>query len=321
MSHHLSGPHLRSPAEDARLDLTDVFVFPAPAADRTVLVMDVNPDFGGFADAFHPGAVYRLNVDTDADDQADVAFSVVFSEPVDGAQTFTLYRATGDQARTQAAAGEALVADAPVSFGPQPQVVQAGGYRGFAGRRSDPFFADLDGILNQFQWTGTDALAGRDVFGIVLEVPNAELGEQPRIGVWARVSLDRDGELVSVDRGGQPSLTAFFNPEDAKDAYNTGEPADDWDSYAKSWAAVLEDTGGYSLDQAEQALRTVLPDVLRYDRGQPAGYPNGRTLTDDVLDARLAMLTNHQVPSDHIGPHTNLLWDFPYLGHPHRRSR
>jgi hypothetical protein len=54
MSHHLSGPNLRSPADDARLDLTDVYVFPAPAADRTVLVMNVNPDFGGFADAFHP---------------------------------------------------------------------------------------------------------------------------------------------------------------------------------------------------------------------------------------------------------------------------
>jgi Domain of unknown function (DUF4331) len=267
MSHHLSGPNLRSPAGDARLDLTDVFAFPAPGGYRTVLIMNVNPDFGGFADAFHPGAVYRIDVDTDADDRADVAFSIVFSDPADGAQTFTVYRATGEQARAPEAAGEGIITGAPVSFGPEPQVVQSGPYRGFAGRRSDPFFADLAGILDNFQWTGADALADRDVFGIVLELP-----------------------------------------------------ADDWDTYAKAWTAVLEHAGGYSVEEAEQALRTVLPDVLRYDRDRPAAYPNGRTLSDDVLDARLAMLTNGKVPGDHIGPHTDLLPDFPYLGNPHGRT-
>jgi hypothetical protein len=30
----------------------------------------------------------------------------------------------------------------------------------------------------------------------------------------------------------------------------------------------------------------VLPDILRYDRARPAGYPNGRLLTDNVFDAR-----------------------------------
>jgi hypothetical protein len=318
MSHHLSGPNLRSPAGDARLDLTDLFAFPAPGGYRTVLIMDINPDFGGFADAFHPDAVYRINVDTDADHRADVAFSMVFSEPADGAQSFTVYRATGDAARTHQATGEAIIVDAPVSFGAEPRVVQAGPYRGFAGRRSDPFFADLDGILDQFQWTGLDTMADKDVLAIALELPITDLGAAPAIGVWARVSLSRHGELVSVDRGGHPSLTAFFNPEEAKDAYNAGEPADDWDTYAKGWTAVLEHAGGYSVEDAEQVLHTVLPDILRYDRDHPAAYPNGRTLTDDVLDARLAMVTNGKIAGDHIGPHTDLLPDFPYLGHPHR---
>lgn len=280
MSHHLSGPNLRSPADDARLDLTDLFAFPAAGGYRTVLIMNLNPDFGGSADAFHPQAVYRINLDTDADNQADVAFSVVFSDPADGPQTFTVHRATGDQAHTQEATGEVIASDVPVSLGPEPQIVQAGPYRVFAGLRSDPFFADLDGLLNQFQWTGTDTMADKNVFGIALEVPITDLGAQPVVGVWARVSVWRDGELVSVDRGGHPSLTAFFNPE--------------------------------------EALRTVLPDVLRYDRDRPAAYPNGRALTDDVLDARLAMVTNGKVAGDQIGPHTDLLADFPYLGHPHR---
>jgi hypothetical protein len=219
MSHHLSGPRLHSPADDARLDLTGVFAFSAAGGYRTVLIMNVNPDFGAMADAFHPQAVYRVNVDTDGDHRADVAFSVVFSEPADGVQSCTVYRATGDAARAQEATGEAIISDAPVSLGPEPQVVRAGPYRGFAGRRSDPFFADLDGILNQFQWTGTDAMAAKDVFGIALELPITDLGAAPVIGVWAQVSGDRDGELVLVDRGGHPSLTAFFNAEEAKDAY------------------------------------------------------------------------------------------------------
>jgi hypothetical protein len=318
MSHHLSGPNLQSPAGDARLDLTDVFSFAAPEGDRCVLIMDANPDFGAQGDAFHPDAVYRINVDTDGDHRADLAFSFVFSPPRDGAQTVTVYRATGGQARAQEAAGEQLIVDAPVSFGAEPQVVEAGPYRFFAGVRSDPFFADIDGILQGFQWTGVDTLADKDVFAIALELPNAELGPEPVIGVWARVSLRRDGELVSIDRGAHPSLTAFFNAEDAKDAYNRREPADDWDSYREPWTAALQQTGGYSVEAAEQALRVVLPDVLRYDRSKPAAYPNGRTLTDDVISARLAMVTNGKITSDKISPHTDLLPSFPYLGTPHR---
>ena len=36
VSHHLSGPNLKSPAEDARLDLTDVFAFTVADGERTV---------------------------------------------------------------------------------------------------------------------------------------------------------------------------------------------------------------------------------------------------------------------------------------------
>lgn len=43
MSNHLSGKNLTFPADDARLDLTDVFAFRSPAdPGRTVLIMDSN---------------------------------------------------------------------------------------------------------------------------------------------------------------------------------------------------------------------------------------------------------------------------------------
>ncbi|MCD9194273.1 DUF4331 family protein [Streptomyces albireticuli] len=316
MSHHLSGPNLRSPMDDARLDLTDLFAFTVPGG-RTVLIMNVNPVAPTGGSAFHPDAVYRVDVDTDGDHRADVAFSFLFSAPRDGRQTATVYRATGAAAEAHEASGEKIVTDAPVSFGPEPVVVEAGPYTFSAGLRSDPFFADLDGIVKDFQWTGVDWGADKNVFGIVLEMPDDALGLGPAIGVWARVSLRQDGRLKSVDRGAHPSLTAYFNAEDVKDAYNEGEPAQDWDTYREPWSKVLQHTGGYDPRAAEEALRTILPDVLRYDRDRPAAYPNGRALTDDVTSARLAMISGGKVTGDHIGPHTDLLPSFPYLGTPH----
>ncbi|MFJ8477479.1 DUF4331 family protein [Kitasatospora sp. NPDC094011] len=316
MSHHLSGPDLRSPLGDARLDMTDLFAFAVPGG-RTVLILNVNPVAPTGGDAFHPDAVYRINVDTDGDHRADVAYSFVFSRPENGRQTVTVRRATGDQARAHEAAGQALFTDVPVNFGAEHPAVESGSYTFYAGFRSDPFFADLDGIVAKFQWTGVDWGADKNVFAIVLEVPDADLGPHPEIGVWGRVSLRQDGRLTSVDRGAHPSLTAYFNAEEVKDAYNAGEPADDWATYREPWSAVLTHFGDYAPQAAEQTLRTVLPDILRYDRSRPAAYPNGRTLTDDVTSARLTMLTGGKVPTDHIGPHTDLLPHFPYLGPPH----
>ncbi|MEU8712228.1 DUF4331 family protein [Streptomyces sp. NPDC048663] len=316
MSHHLSGPDLRPPMNDGRLDMTDLFAFTTDD-DRTTLIMNANPVAPTMGDAYHPDAVYRINVDTDGDHQADVAFSFVFGRPENGRQTFTLHRADGVQARAHAAGGRTIVSDGPVSFGQRPEIVTAGPYRVSVGLRSDPFFADLEGIGNDFTWTGKDWGADKNVFGIVLDMPSAELSPDPVIGVWGRVSVHHEGLLKSVDRGAHPSVTAYFNQEDAKDAYNEGEPARDWDTYLQPWSAVLAHTGQYSAEEAEATLRTILPDVLRYDRGRPARYPNGRTLTDDVETARIDMVSRGRVPHAGIPPHTDLLPEFPYLGTPH----
>ena len=65
-----------------------------------------------------------------------------------------------------------------------------------------------------------------------------------------------------------------------------------------------------------KAARTVLPDILRYDRSKPASYPNGRMLTDDVFSARFAFLTNGKAGSTGLRPHDDLQAEFPYLGPP-----
>jgi hypothetical protein len=63
---------------------------------------------------------------------------------------------------------------------------------------------------------------------------------------------------------------------------------------------------------------TLLPDLLPYDPTRPASYPlNGRTLTDDAADAFVTVVTNGKVTGDGIGPHGDLIAEFPYLGPPH----
>jgi hypothetical protein len=80
----------------------------------------------------------------------------------------------------------------------------------------------------------------------------------------------------------------------------------------------LEHTGGYAPNDAMGVARKLLPDILPYDPRRPASFPdNGRTLTDDVANAFLSILTNGRVTGDKVGPHGDLLDEFPHLGPPH----
>jgi hypothetical protein len=140
------------------------------------------------------------------------------------------------------------------------------------------------------------------------------LGDGP-IGVWATISLRRDGTLVQMDRGGHPTINPFINPDGEKDLYNSRQPADDVANYLGPWSKILEN-GGYTPEAARAAALQVLPDILRYDRTQPATYPNGRIPTDDVYSARFAWLSNGKIPPAGLKPHDDLQAQFPYLGPP-----
>ena len=335
MSNHFTGLRLGPPADDPRLDLTDLFAFQAPAdPTRTVLILNANTF--GVADAFHPDAVYRINIDNDRDAETDVAFSVVFDKPEDGRQRATVYMATGRDARRSEAVGSPIITNAEVSFGPEPKIVTAGARTFFAGSRSDPFFVDFAGILaafnwkdgknftdlkdvDPFPWTGNDTLAVYNAFGIVLELPTSELGPDPSLGIWGRASVHSNGTFDHVDRAGHPTIASFFNTDETKEQYNRTEPARDRELFLHQAIEILEHNGGYSAQQAEAVIDEagLLPDMLRYDPARPAKYPNGRTLSDHVVEARLAMISNNSVPSDGLRPHDDLLEDFPYLGTPH----
>jgi hypothetical protein len=322
MAHHYSGPDFSFPHGDPRVDHCDLFVFPAPEdATRSVVAIDVHPSFGinpeglTTTEPFAPEAMYELKVDTNGDGVAEVAFRIRFSE-TGGAQFATVRRVEGADAAGVGEGGEIVVANAPVSAGSEAQVTEAGEFRFFAGWRSDPFFFDAGGALNEFQFTGDDFFADKDVCSSVLEMSNEALGGS-NVAMWHRTLVPNGAGWMQVDRGARPSQTVFFNPGEEKAPYLAGEPSTD-DRFVDSFAHVLEHAGGYSPEEAKRVARTLLPDVLPYEPGRPAGYPeNGRTLTDDVGDHFLTVFTNGKVTGDGVGPHGDLLTEFPYLGPPH----
>ncbi len=115
--------------------------------------MNVHPDAPRHAAIFDPEASYELKFDPDGDADAEIAFHVQFSPAVEGRQVATVYRITGAAARDTGPLGEAPIRDAKVSFDGEAQVTTAGAYRFYAGLRSDPWFADVDGIFDNFQFT------------------------------------------------------------------------------------------------------------------------------------------------------------------------
>ncbi len=225
MSHHYSGPDWGFPRGDARLDLTDLYAFPKPGnADKSILIMNVHPSVRDFldredplgpttAEPFAPEALYELKIDTNGDAVADIAYRVRFSPSEGGAQTSTLRRVEGAPAAGTGDGGQVIIKEAPVSTGREARVTEAGGYRFFAGWRSDPFFFDRRGALNDLRFTGDDFFVDKNVRSIVLEVPNSALGPK-KVGLWHRTRAARAGagSRRSAARGPSNSSLCSVSP-------------------------------------------------------------------------------------------------------------
>src|SRR6516162_3212569 len=95
----------RPAAGRSTVDLCDLYAFQSPAdKNRTVIILNANPN----ADALHPDAIYRLNIDTDGDYLTDIAFSYVFSKPQNGRQTVSVFMAKGAESRSAEAVGKQI---------------------------------------------------------------------------------------------------------------------------------------------------------------------------------------------------------------------
>jgi Domain of unknown function (DUF4331) len=150
-----------------------------------------------------------------------------------------LRRAEGAQA-----AGNAE--GAPISMGPEARVTGAGDYRLFGGWRSDPFFFDTMGALNNLQCKGADFFADKDVCSIVLEVTNSALGPK-QIGLCHRTLDGVSGKWVQADRSAR-SLQALFLAGEANAAYLARQPADHA-HFVAVFAHSLDHSGGYTPEE------------------------------------------------------------------------
>jgi len=154
------------------------------------------------------------------------------------------------------------------------------------------------------------------VCSIAIELPNSALGAG-KVGLWARTLANQGGTWVQADRGARPQQTPFLSGE-VNAAYLAAEPDGD-ERFVAAFAHALEHAGGYTPEDARRVAGTLLPDILLYDPRHPASFPNnGRSLTDDVVDVFIPILTNGKVRGDKVGPHSDVLGVFPYVGAPHK---
>jgi hypothetical protein len=322
MSHHYPGPDFGFPHDDARLNFTDLYVFPNPSDNsKTILILNVHPSVGvnppgpTTSIPFAPDALYEVMIDTDGDNVVNIAYSVRVADAPGGGQVATLRRIDSARSDRTGNDGVVIVEGVPVTTGRDPKIVTAGDYRVAAGWRSDPFFFDAQGAINNFKFTGHDFFADKNIASIVLEVPNAKFGSA-NLRLWGRTVDGKSGSWVQADRGSHASQEPFLSPPEQL-AYITGEPAND-SRFVPLFAHALQHVGGYTPQGATQAANSLLPDVQPYQPGRPASYPtNGRALTDDASAHFLSVLTNGKVTEDGVHPHADLLAEFPFVGPPH----
>ncbi len=136
------------------------------------------------------------------------------------------------------------------------------------------------------------------------------------VGLWSRVLWLHDGVWHQVARLGLPLVNILFNAAADKDKFNRSEPAQQKGLFMENVVTQLVRMG-HSASSAQEIAQMFIPDILHYDSSSSQGFFNGRKLTDDVVDIVLNLVTAGKVTGDNVGPHSDYLATFPYLGQPH----
>ncbi|MFI9829928.1 DUF4331 domain-containing protein [Streptomyces sp. NPDC051913] len=213
---------------------------------------------------------------------------------------------------------------------------------------------------------GRDTLKGYNVNSIALQVPTdmiTESAEQPIVGIWSTTQRkNAQGYYSQVSRLGNPLVNEVVNPIEDKDKFNASAPWNDADFLdnvtnpelpklieaiykIKAPAEPRNDLvdvflkGVEGLNQPphvrpaeELRLNTSIkpthdPKRLGVLDGDNAGFPNGRRLSDDVLDAALQVVEGELVGSkndlgDAVDKNDKKFGkSFPYLANPTAGSR
>jgi hypothetical protein len=334
MSHHFNSPAAKA---DGRLNLTDLYVFPA-SEESTAFILNVGPDAGqnrSSPEAFHPNVTYDLNLDLNGDLREELRYRLKYSE--DG--SWNIHRQKGfDSPR-----GEIGESVASASRLEETVSIKDGG-RAWAGLIADPFVANVVGYFGFMESVASkkpdysffdepnNKFDGRDVMSIVLELPNELLGGASNsIRAWGTITgLEPGGEYQQVSRWGMP-LAAFMvarNPEDF-DIFNGAHPFErsfhEREQAVAYLTQVVATTTPISDPKtyAENVIDTyIVPIAMPYRIGTLAAFSmdgvNGRALSDNVYDVFMTQVTNRPI-SCRVDPQKPRLI-FPYANTPHRRA-
>ncbi|WP_171113209.1 MULTISPECIES: DUF4331 domain-containing protein [unclassified Streptomyces] len=176
---------------------------------------------------------------------------------------------------------------------------------------------------------GNDTLKGYNVNSIALQVPNhliQESADQPIVGIWSTTQRkNAQGHFRQVSRLGNPLVNEVVNPIEDKDTFNASGPWDDAQfldnvtnpELPKLIEAIykipapkeprndLVDVFLKGVQGLNQPPHVTPSEMLRLNTsikpaaepkrlgvldGDNAGFPNGRRLTDDVIDASLQVV-------------------------------
>ncbi|MDT0567473.1 DUF4331 domain-containing protein [Streptomyces sp. DSM 3412] len=213
---------------------------------------------------------------------------------------------------------------------------------------------------------GRDTLKGYNVNSIALQIPSEALvqsKDQPIVGIWSTTQREgADGQYHQVSRLGMPLVNEVVNPIGDKDKFNASSPVDDAQflknvtepELPKLIEAIykipapkeprndLVDVflkGVEGLNQPphvtpSEQLRlntsiepTAKPKRLGVLDGDNQGFPNGRRLTDDVIDIALQVVEGELVDApndlgDAVDKNDKKFGkSFPYVGLPTAGSR
>ena len=301
---------------------------------------------------FDPAIRYRFEIETTGDAKSDGAIDVRFSRRVavggsPQAQTATINLPNG-RTFTAPSTNSSNTADlAPtqvVTTDPQSNVSF------FAGLTDDPFFFDIPafgrfnasiraGAPNPGVFSrGRDTFAGYNTMAMALSLPISLIrGPANHIGVIIESQRrtpqfynSRTGEVTgagrwtNVDRMGIPAVNVVLIPFNQKNSHNAGSPVDD--ANRRFWPGILDTLQNfYRTDATSIAIFEELlvqrGDFLRLDLTVPntgtnpeAAFPNGRRLTDDVVDILNFLINNRQpLPDNANGNDVPLRSTFPFL--------
>ncbi len=348
----LGSDHADSPtnANDQAVDQGDTYLFINPSDNTKLVVIETVRGFIVPSEAvnfgfFDQSVRHRFNFETTGDARPDVTIDVTFSPRTAANQPqMATVNLPNNQRFTAPTTVPTLAATPP---DPVVTIDPTSGVGFFAGVSDDPFFFDITGFA-RFRASvlagaadptllrrGRDSFAGYNILTIALSIPISLLGNISGgvVGVETRtqrqqVQLVDNGSVAgygpfrTLDRSGNPALNALIIPFGRKDEYNAATTEEDAAGrFAADIVATLKALGTNDANVSTLASIYVNKgDFIRLTLASPAAFPNGRRLSDDVVDTFIRVATNGAITTgDSVdGNDVPFRTTFPFVAPPHQ---